>query len=329
MKNCSLRIMWQIASVVLLTMVMLTLLSRWQSHTPYHDMQKQRQFIEEFNVAPLTGINFLSQVDFSKQVEVASHFGRMNDADLKARSTKDTKVTSTVFYRTYYTNSFTNFTDDDKMVIIGAVSKANAKLAAYTNLRETPWNFVKVTANIENNFPHTIGNMIIVNDIVLASPELVKTLIHEKIHVFQRLNNLSTRQLITSLNYASLTPDERAALPEDVRVRSRANPDLDGHVYIHKPTRTVIAQVYNSDIPSSIADSAVAGYNANDYYRRVSVTNELLGIPSNLKCQLEHPFEIIACIAAELLMVPELAEKEKQNLYIDEIMKWMSTHMKA
>lgn len=271
---------------------------------------------------------FVTNDEFGKQVTSSTYFDRLNKADLKARSTTDLKVTSPSFYRTYYQNSWVEFSEDEKKTLTNAVNKANQKLAIYGNLKDIPWNLVKVSHDIEKNYPHTIGDMIVLNHFVINTPEneLVKTLIHEKVHVFQRLENLATRQLVTSFGFASLSPAERQNLSEEVATRARANPDLDSHIYIHSVTKTVTAQIYDSDMPTSLADSKAVGYDGNNYYQKVQLTNDLLGLPRGMRCQLEHPFEIMACLIAELIMNPDLTEKEKANMYVDETMKWMTKH---
>lgn len=324
---CWVRSSLRIVSVVLITAVMLYLLAHIKPHS-VHDKVTRKQFVEAFKTFP-TSLKpvFATKEDFDKEVALSDFFARMTPIDLKARSTPDTVITSTTFYRSFYTNLHQLFDDMEKSRINKLVQAANDLLKEYPNLRDIPWTFVKVR-DLENNYPHTIGNMIVLNNFTMARPDqdLIKLFIHEKIHVFQRLENLATRQLVTSLHFKSLSPNERLGLPQEARDNLRANPDLDGHIYMHIPSRSVILQVYNSDAPTSLADSKPIALDMANSYQSTKVTNEMLGLPVDIECQLEHPFEIIACLIASLIVEPELGEKNKQNVYVDETLKWMSTH---
>ena len=93
------------------------------------------------------------------------------------------------------------FTEEEKAAIRSLVALVDsATRKNYPQYAETPWNFLKVTSNIEAGFPHTRGKHIVLAESVCrwllggraggfrqcVPLDKMELLLHEKLHVFQR-----------------------------------------------------------------------------------------------------------------------------------------------
>lgn len=144
------------------------------------------------------------------------------------------------------------------------------------NLKKIPWIFAKTEGNTyEDGLSHTRLNVIFLSTNTLVGllgdeQELVKTLIHEKIHIQQRLHPVETQALLKERGYIQWK--ERYGVP-----RIRANPDLDPWIYIDPNTKKEMAAYYTSDTPSSISDIVLSSVNYEHPYEAIAyeVTQKL------------------------------------------------------
>jgi hypothetical protein len=114
------------------------------------------------------------------------------------------------------------------------------------------WTFALTKGKIyENGLPHTRAELIFLTPEILRKPlkDLVGTLIHEKIHVYQRT-------YYADVNSFLLQDGFKVAFSRLQVPRVRANPDTDGMIYLN-PDKQIYAALYNSDCPSSISDVTV------------------------------------------------------------------------
>lgn len=119
------------------------------------------------------------------------------------------------------------------------------------SLRSLPWKFA-CTAPLQDyvheaGMPHTRADIVFVHadqPIIDAS-----TLLHEKLHVWQRAYPQLASLAVREAGYLPIAP--LAAFGS----RARANPDVDGVVYVHytRPDVPLLA-TYASDRPSSLRD---------------------------------------------------------------------------
>jgi hypothetical protein len=103
-----------------------------------------------------------------------------------------------------------------------------------------PWRIALIDDAAENGWPHTHGTVICMpvgmTRGLLADPSknkrLVELLVHERIHVLQRLDPALTRHVITEWYGSDVRPfGARRDLGETTQHRLRSNPDIDGYVY--------------------------------------------------------------------------------------------------
>ena len=110
------------------------------------------------------------------------------------------------------------------------------------------WTFALTNNNYEEGFPHTRGSVIFLSPIILnyTDNELIKTLIHESIHIYQRYNIEKISKYLSDKGYSiSRIKDKNSLI--------RSNPDLDNFIYKDKNGNELIAY-YNSEFPKGIND---------------------------------------------------------------------------
>jgi len=115
-------------------------------------------------------------------------------------------------------------------------------------LQKIPWKFVLTKGYYEQGLPHTRGPFIFLSlDFFKTSQkEQIITLIHEKIHLYQRKYKNTFQEKLLNNNYKIY------GLRKDYP-NSRANPDLDEYIYIH-PLNYVMVATYTSMYPKNIHD---------------------------------------------------------------------------
>lgn len=254
-----------------------------------------------------------------KHVLTSTFFKALSSADLRARAIPSLEQSD---YAYKYVSSYKHFTDLDRDKIDKSILMIRQLLKDFPKLLNTRWNFVKINANIENGYPHTIGDVIILNDDVMQYDlhQFTKTIIHEKFHVIQRLYPLYFQELYKTMKFSSI---KMAKTPQ----LKRSNPDLDGSVYIHEPSQTIPMQLYTSENPSSLAQSSprLLDVDGTDN-RNQQLNNKLFGLPESFYCQLEHPAEISACLLTEIITNDAFLQKEKNNTLVREARVWLLKH---
>lgn len=184
-----------------------------------------------------------------------------------------------------YKNNIINFTENEKNILINLIKLSekylknkNYKLKSFN---QTPWRFSKITTDIEQGFPHTHSNIIYLSNSFFNNDDDIsklETLIHEKLHVYQRTYPKKTQDLYKKYKFYKTT---KRNFP-----MRRANPDLDNYDYNYKG---IIFYKKLKNNPTNLMDS----YNefiSIDNNSRIEVIKEL----KDMKYINEHPNEIFA-----------------------------------
>jgi hypothetical protein len=158
--------------------------------------------------------------------------------DLRARNSQTTDE-----YLKIAVNSCLNFNEKQKDKLRFCALEALKYFNNHLN-----WTFALVANSYEEGFPHTRGDIIFLSPVVLnySNTELIKTLIHESIHIYQRYN----KEVIDKYLYSNGYSISRV---RDKNSHMRANPDLDNYIYKNKDGKEMMAY-YKSDYPSGIGD---------------------------------------------------------------------------
>jgi hypothetical protein len=121
-------------------------------------------------------------------------------------------------------------------------------------LEMIPWIFMKMGKMYECGLPHTRGerNIISIPDDFCKHRETIqdisKTLLHEKIHLYQRLHEKEMIEYMKKRNIYCIKDRQIYYFP-----RRRFNPDLDGNAYFHMDKKILYGSHYK-DEPKHLMD---------------------------------------------------------------------------
>jgi hypothetical protein len=106
---------------------------------------------------------------------------------------------------------------------------------------------IYVFKNIEGNMPHTQGSFILLPESSVKNSNirgLISTLIHEKVHIYQKLYPNENRKIAKKYDYNIINIKDK--VPKYVLEQVRSNPDINNDYYIWKK-RYVPLYLFNSD----------------------------------------------------------------------------------
>lgn len=193
-----------------------------------------------------------------------NYFKSFSKIDLKVRNINDINQYNKILF-----NSLCD--PDEKLInkIKNCIYKINKITYNYNNkyfnnvdlnkFNKLKWKIGFVCdKNYEYGFPHTRNDIIILNKNFCESNhelKLMKTLVHEQIHIYQKLYPEEVKKYITIHQFKKIKK-----IDENDNIR--ANPDLDGFIYQDKNFNTYKA-LYNKN-PTNIGD--VTFYPMNTQY---------------------------------------------------------------
>jgi hypothetical protein len=175
----------------------------------------------------------------------------LSDADiiaLKSSSKKD--------YINKIVSDVRDFTPKEKELLIRSCKEADNFLYKYRKIPEInakkiasmEWVLSKTNGEwYEQGYPHTRENIIFITDEVISHSELTRIMIHEKVHVFERLYPEEIEEWIDINGY------EKHSLLKYYPL-ARSNPDVNGIVYKSKEGCLTLAQFKNKN-PTGIDDA--------------------------------------------------------------------------
>lgn len=256
-----------------------------------------------------SNIQYVSNRYMKKIVNKSLYFKKLSRLDLIAR-----KISSSEDYKTKYYSDI-NFTNAEKSKLEKCIKKIDEKITKYKNLFNIDWKFAKISNHIELGYPHTLEDIIMLSPKFLETEEdqMMITLLHEKIHIYQRKFPLETEELILNVleyNIKSVNPD--------ILELARNNPDINNLNY--GKDDYVILQIYNSFSPKNIADSRVVKVINDDIQDYKPDTNE----NKSIHMQHEHPYEIMACYLPHIIYKNPEIEKD---LKLEKTIKWMDDYL--
>lgn len=190
----------------------------------------------------------------------------MSAADLYAR-----KVQNAREYVDSIKKCCISYTDAEKVKIKRCVKKADEFLRTYVyknklncaDLVSIKWKFALTYKNNVNEYeeglPHTRSDIIFLSkysinkDIADDNNDqtLVNTLIHEKVHIYQRYNKQKMEDLVRHMGYSKIS----VKLSDDILRRKRSNPDITDDIYHNSATNKEMIFTYKSETPSGINDT--------------------------------------------------------------------------
>jgi predicted metallopeptidase len=166
-----------------------------------------------------------------------------------------------------------------------------------------------MSKEIEKGFPHTIEDVIVISDnfFELSYEQQMLILVHEKIHIFQRLFPAETNDLIMNVwKFEIKNPN--------LAIKVRNNPDINNITYGKE--NFYICQMYRNTIKDITDSDPVKVIGNNVYYLR----REDLGLDLPIYInQIEHPFEIMGSYLPYII----LQRLPKETKTSPDVLDWL------
>lgn len=208
-------------------------------------------YVEHFAIGKHVQFMTKEETALFLKTDPDSYVKNLSPLDLHAR-----KVGNEQMYMRVASEAADDFTRE-QMIRYTAAAKAadaffkNTKIDGL-NMNEIvnlPWVLAITSGNkYEDGLPHTRANIIFVsNELDETQNSLTRTLVHEKMHIYQRLYPEVMTQFLESRGYKRWK--QRMGEP-----RLRANPDVDPWIYIDPISKEPMAAYYATDKPVSITD---------------------------------------------------------------------------
>lgn len=249
-------------------------------------------------------LEFVDKLDWTTILYMIDYRKRFNALDTQVR--KHSHVTDAVATLTPY-----------ERALLLAVTKYIDQKTAWKPFNSIKWRIGKSQHHLENNLPHTHGDVIILSNRFKDQPfeTVARILFHEKVHIFQRTHPLHTFKLFTTFWRLRLVGYTDTSLPN-----SRTNPDTNrlefdlynpetqsmGHYeaeYTSSPKRlTDIEYVFRKSATKVVVDNTY-----HDMIHRFNIN------------QYEHPNETMACVLTLIVF---------DGLHHRPTMHWINTHLK-
>lgn len=221
----------------------------------------------------------------STDASARAFFERMNRPDLIARG-----AASCTDYVHAYAAGISRFDEKERRRLIELARQVDAKTVSFAALHGIPWRFAKTNESVEHGMPHTLSDAIFVSNVHRLD---AVTLLHEKLHVFQRRHPDATARLVNRRwRFTAAVPHRHVAL-------ARNNPDTDG-AWHALPDGILVTGRFERERPNDLTEASAVASVGGDRWRTLRPQD--LGAPAYVARQLEHPWELMAEIVSRMLM---------------------------
>lgn len=273
-------IYYYILSLLIITLVILTIYYIYSVYTSV-------SFENGKNDKHLNYMSYEETVRFLESDE-DRYVAKLSPIDLYAR-----KVSSKEEYINIIKGEATHFNKGDKLILDKCTKKADELLrninintiSSESNLDYSKYLNYKDIANIkwvlaitrndngskyEDGLSHTRKHVIFLSQDVLnySEDEIIKLLIHEKIHIYQRQNEALFKTIIYNMGYAESTDGQE--ISQDKLRYVRSNPDVNNKIYKSIHTGELMICLYTSDKPKNINDIIIEKYSMEHPYEKIA-----------------------------------------------------------
>jgi len=273
-------IYYYILSLLIITLVILTIYYIYSVYTSV-------SFENGKNDKHLNYMSYEETVRFLESDE-DRYVAKLSPIDLYAR-----KVSSNEEYINIIKGEATHFNKGDKLILDKCTKKADELLrninintiSSESNLDYSKYLNYKDIANIkwvlaitrsdngskyEDGLSHTRKHVIFLSQDVLnySEDEIIKLLIHEKIHIYQRNNEALFKTIIYNMGYAESTDSQE--ISQDKLRYVRSNPDVNNKIYKNIHTGELMICLYSSDKPKNINDIIIEKYSMEHPYEKIA-----------------------------------------------------------
>jgi len=252
-----------------------------------------------------TYIKYLSINEFKNITNSSDFFNNMNSSDLLVRKSNNMNE-----YLKKYQFGYRAFTLQQKKILANIVNIIDNKIDKYINFKNIKWIFVKIDTNLENSFPHTIENVIVLsnNFFNYSFESQINTIIHEKVHIYQRMYPEYINILYSKWGFkkTDIIFNNNRNNP-DIKYYYSYNNNLLIQLYINNPLELYDSKTYFIDLENNnkiiIDKNIIKQYNLPDIYIN----------------KLEHPSEIMA----EIISLYLTNSYHKNDKWIIILKEWM------
>lgn len=250
-------------------------------------------FCTNKNIESFINIKYILPNNALKIIEKSNYFNTFNSNDFKVRN-----CTSIQNCKELYKNNLLEFNDYEKKILNNLINKTNALIKIYPSFYKIEWKLCKTSVKLEEGFPHTHGDIIFLshNFFNQKENENITTIIHEKLHIYQRKYPKKTQNLYKLYKF-----NKNKIVDKGMR---RANPDLDNNDYDYNGT--IFYNKYNKN-PQKLNDSDINFVALRDYTHLLN--KEIIKNFRNQGYQNEHPNEIFASMIADKIVDNKLDDK--------------------
>ena len=273
-------IYYYILSLLIITLVILTI---YYIYTVYTSLPFDKGKND-------THLNYMSYEETALFLERDEdrYVANLSPFDLYAR-----KVSSKEEYINIIKGEATHFNKGDKLILDKCTKKADELLrninintiSSESNLDYSKYLNYKDIANIkwvlaitrndnggkyEDGLPHTRKHIIFLSQDFLnySEDEIIKLLIHEKIHIYQRHNEALFKTIIYNMGYTEISLDND--ISHDKLKYIRSNPDVNNNIYKNVHTGKLMICLYSSDKPKNINDIIIQNYSMEHPYEKIA-----------------------------------------------------------
>jgi hypothetical protein len=219
------------------------------------------------------------------QKDIDNFYSTFSDLDLEVRKVKNVEE----YVNDVIPKSVEDFDDELKDKIRKCIYKINKKIPKFKNkysyldidkFLNIPWKIGLFNKKYECGLPHTRKEYIFLpkeRSKNKSDLELFGTLVHEKIHVYQKLYPEDIKSFLKENNFHIYKPYLEFKKTEKTRVNS--NPDIDEWTYYQNDLNNILHCEYNEN-PQSISDKKCFPKNDSQHEHplemmAIKLTNEL------------------------------------------------------
>jgi hypothetical protein len=179
------------------------------------------------------------------------YFKSFNEINLKAYGYKTIQA-----YVDAAIKDADDFSEKEKEYLTKEMKRADEFLKTFDKIpyfpakkvADIPWKLAKTKHNVyEKGYPHTRLDIIFMPGDILMDRDIIRTLVHEKVHVFSRLYPDDMQKWNDHNGFKKFNLLKNYPL-------ARNNPDVDGIVYMDKNGKETLAQ-YRTKYPLSIEEA--------------------------------------------------------------------------
>jgi hypothetical protein len=255
-----------------------------------------------------TSIKYLTFDEFANITNSSEYFNNMNSYDLQVRKSNNKNE-----YFKKYQLGYQTFTMEQKNILLNIINIIEKKINKYKNFKNIKWVFVKIDTDLENSFPHTIENVIVLSNKFFYSStnRQINTIIHEKVHIYQRMYPEYINILYKNWGFDKVEVDIDY---------NRNNPDIK---YYYSYNNNLLIQLYTNN-PRELYDSNTYLINLENN-NKIIINNDIIkqyNLPDISINKLEHPNEIMAEIIS-LYLTNSYNNNDKWIIIVKE---WMDNY---